>query len=155
MLSSNTEACPLHCLVSDETLQMKAADEYTLYSVALHRSLQGHLQAACYLSMCVVRDPLASGREVITLAQHTHKITRICWEYILRARGSLAQGHLCLFLQLAQPKQVSHHCGVLHHKAPPSHKPQALQVFCNLWEGGLWGGECHLLEQASDIMSED
>lgn len=114
-----------------------------------------HLQAGCCLSLCVVGGSFPSGREAVTLAQHTPKTIMICWEGLLRARGSLAQQHLCMFLQLAQPKEVSHHCVVVRHKAPPSCKPQALQVPCNLWKGGLCGGECHLLGQASDIMSED
>lgn len=150
LLSKTFYSGPSHFLVSSETPQVK----HRLCSTTLHRGVQGHLQSTCSFSLCVVGDPLAPGRKVLTLAHCTHRITGICWG-LLRARASLAQPHLCLFLQLAQPKQVSCCCVVLHLKASPSCELGALQVPCNLWEGGLYGGECHLLGHAPPITSED
>lgn len=73
---------------------------------------------------------------------------------LARASGPLAQPHLCLFLRLAQPKQVSCCCVVLHLQASSPCEQGALQAPCNPWEGGLHGGEHHLLGQASPITSE-
>lgn len=106
---------PSHSLVSSEALQVK----HRVWCTTLHRDLQSHLQAVCSLSPCVVGDPLASRREVLALAHQAHRVTRIGWG-CLRASGALAQPHLCLFLQLAQPKQVSCCCVVLHLKASSS-----------------------------------